>query len=704
MGASASPRKKQARSAGAETRAPARAKKRPKARARESTALFDKILIANRGEIACRIIRSCRALGIKTVAVYSEADQGALHVDLADEAIAIGPAASAESYLVIDKIVEACRASGAGAVHPGVGFLAENPAFVAALEAAGLVFIGPLPPAIAAMGDKIESKRLAQQAGVSTVPGHMDLIEDSAQAVQVSRDIGYPVMIKASAGGGGKGMRVAFNDDEAREGFRSARSEAKSSFADDRVFIEKLIDDPRHIEIQVLADAHGNVVHLGERECSIQRRHQKVIEEAPSPFLDAETRAAMGAQAVALAKTVDYRSAGTVEFIVDKNKDFYFLEMNTRIQVEHPVTELVTGLDLVEWMIRIAAGEPLDFAQDDVRLDGWALEARVYAEDPRRHFLPSIGRLVRYVEPTAADLPEGARLRVDSGVIEGSEVTMFYDPMIAKVVTHAADRSAAIDAMQAALNAFYVRGVNHNMSFLTAVMAQARFREGRLTTNYIAEEFPDGFHGYALPEAVVSELAAVAAVLQRRQAEVELAVSGQLDGHIPAVGADWAVVLDGRCHPVVLEAAPGGFKARVEGREIAVVSDWHPGQALFRGRIGGDPKTIQVDRRGPCWRLSHGGGELEALVLSSGAAELAARMPRKEPPDLSCFLLSPMPGLLVSVAVEVGQEVKAGDELAVVEAMKMENVLRAERDGIVARVHAEPGGSLAVDQAILEFE
>jgi propionyl-CoA carboxylase alpha chain len=409
------------------------------------------------------------------------------------------------------------------------------------------------------------------------------------------------------------------------------------------VFIEKFIDDPRHIEIQVLADAHGNVVHLGERECSIQRRHQKVIEEAPSPFLDAETRAAMGAQAVALAKTVDYRSAGTVEFIVDKNKDFYFLEMNTRIQVEHPVTELVTGLDLVEWMIRIAAGEPLD------------------AEDPLRHFLPSIGRLVRYVEPTAADLPEGARLRVDSGVIEGSEVTMFYDPMIAKVVTHAADRSAAIDAMQAALNAFYVRGVNHNMSFLTAVMAQARFREGRLTTNYIAEEFPDGFHGYALPEAVVSELAAVAAVLQRRQAEVELAVSGQLDGHIPAVGADWAVVLDGQCHPVVLEAAPGGFKARVEGREIAVVSDWHPGQALFRGRIGGDPKTIQVDRRGPCWRLSHGGGELEALVLS-------------------------------------------GEELAVVEAMKMENVLRAERDGIVARVHAEPGGSLAVGQAILEFE
>ncbi len=704
MGASTSSRKKQARSAGAEVRAPARAKKRPKAGARQSAALFDKILIANRGEIACRIIRSCRALGIKTVAVYSEADQGALHVELADEAIAIGPAASAESYLVIDKIVEACRASGAGAVHPGFGFLAENPAFVAALETAGLVFIGPPPPAIAAMGDKIESKRLAQQAGVSTVPGHMDLIEDAEQAVAISREIGYPVMIKASAGGGGKGMRVAFDDEEAHEGFRSARSEAKSSFADDRVFIEKFIEDPRHIEIQVLADAHGNVVHLGERECSIQRRHQKVIEEAPSPFLDAATRAAMGAQAVALARTVDYRSAGTVEFIVDKKKDFYFLEMNTRIQVEHPVTELVTGLDLVAWMIRIAAGEPLDFAQDDVRLDGWALEARVYAEDPLRHFLPSIGRLVRYVEPSQADLPEGARLRVDSGVVEGSEVTMFYDPMIAKVVTHAADRAAAIDAMQAALDAFQIRGVNHNLSFLTAVMAQARFREGRLTTNYIAEEFPDGFHGYALPEAVVTELAAVAAVLQRRQAEVDLAISGQLDGHVPAVGADWAVVLDGQCHPVVLEAVPGGFKARVEGREIGVISDWHPGQALFRGRIDGDPRTIRVGRRGPCWRLSHGGGELEVLVLSPGVAELAARMPRKEPPDLSRFLLSPMPGMLVSVAVEVGQEVKAGEELAVVEAMKMENVLRAERDGVVAQVHAEPGGSLVVDQTILEFE
>ncbi len=482
MGASASPKTKQPKATS------------PKARAKsKQAALFDKLLIANRGEIACRIIRSCRRLGIATVAVYSEADHDALHVEMADEAIAIGPAASAESYLVIDRIVAACKESGAEAVHPGFGFLAENPAFVEALEAAGIVFVGPPTGAIAAMGDKIESKRLAQAAGVSTVPGHMELIEDADEAVKISREVGYPVMIKASAGGGGKGMRLAANDEEARAGFRSARNEAKSSFADDRVFIEKFIEEPRHIEIQVLADSHGNAIHLGERECSIQRRHQKVIEEAPSPLLDPATRAAMGAQAVALAQAVDYSSAGTVEFIVDKDKNFYFLEMNTRIQVEHPVTEMITGLDLVEWMIRIAAGEPLDLAQDDVALNGWAVETRVYAEDPLRGFLPSVGRLVHYREPTADDLPEGTTIRVDSGVVEGSEVTMFYDPMIAKVVTHGPDRAAAVDAMQAALDAFHLRGVQHNMSFLAAVMAQPRFREGRLTTNYIAEEFPDGF-------------------------------------------------------------------------------------------------------------------------------------------------------------------------------------------------------------------
>ena len=700
MGESAGPEMEQAKT-------PRGSKRKAAGKAATKTAqpvLFDKLLIANRGEIACRIIRSCRRLGIHTVAVYSEADHDALHVELADEAIAIGPAASAESYLVIDKIVAACRESGAQAVHPGFGFLAENSAFVEALEAAGIVFVGPPTGAIAAMGDKIESKRLAQAAEVNTVPGHMELIEDAEEAVKISRDIGYPVMIKASAGGGGKGMRLAANDEEAREGFRSARSEAKSSFADDRVFIEKFIEEPRHIEIQVLADGHGNALYLGERECSIQRRHQKVIEEAPSPLLDPATRAAMGEQAVALARAVDYRSAGTVEFIVDKDKNFYFLEMNTRIQVEHPVTELITGLDLVEWMIRIAAGERLDTTQDDVTLDGWAVETRVYAEDPLRGFLPSIGRLVHYREPTASDMPDGTTLRVDSGVVEGSEVTMYYDPMIAKVVTHGPDREAAVAAMQAALDAFLVRGVRHNMSFLAAVMSQPRFREGRLTTNYIAEEFPDGFHGHALPEALQEELAAVAAILQRQLAETELAITGQLRGHKAQAGFDWVVIVGETARPVTLEAIPEGYIARLEGREVHVASDWHPGQALFRAHIDGSVKTVQVARRGPSWRLAHGGGEIEALVLTPRLAELAARMPHKEPPDLSRFLLSPMPGLLVSLAVSLGEEVKAGQELAVVEAMKMENVLRAERDGVVAKVHAEAGDSLAVDQPILEFD
>jgi len=696
MGASAGPGTEQVKTP--------RGSKRKAAAEAVQPVVFDKLLIANRGEIACRIIRSCRRLGILTVAVYSEADHEALHVNMADEAIAIGPAASAESYLVIDKIVAACRESGAQAVHPGFGFLAENSAFVEALEAAGIAFVGPPTGAIAAMGDKIESKRLAQAAKVNTVPGHMELIEDAEEAVKISRVIGYPVMIKASAGGGGKGMRLAANDEEAREGFRSARNEAKSSFADDRVFIEKFIEEPRHIEIQVLADGHGNAVYLGERECSIQRRHQKVIEEAPSPLLDAATRAAMGEQAVALAQAVDYRSAGTVEFIVDKDRNFYFLEMNTRIQVEHPVTELITGLDLVEWMIRIAAGEPLDFTQEDVRLDGWAMETRVYAEDPQRNFLPSIGRLVHYREPTADDMPEGTTLRVDSGVVEGSEVTMYYDPMIAKVVTHGPDREAAVAAMQAALDAFLVRGVRHNMGFLAAVMAQPRFREGRLTTNYIAEEFPDGFHVHALPEALQEELAAVAAIVQHRQAETDLAITGQLRGHKARAGYDWVVIVGEIARAVDLEAIPEGYIARMEGREVHIASDWHPGQALFRAHIDGKVKTVQVAHRGPGWRLAHGGGEIEAFVLPPRVAELAARMPRKEPPDLSRFLLSPMPGLLVSVAVSQGQEVKTGEELAVVEAMKMENVLRAERDGVVAKLHAEAGDSLAVDQAILEFD
>ena len=645
--------------------------------------MFDKILIANRGEIACRIIRSARRMGIATVAVYSEADRGAVHAEMADEAVAIGPAAASESYLVIDKIIAACRQTGARAVHPGFGFLAENAVFVEAVQAAGLVFIGPPAAAIRAMGDKIESKRLAAAAKVSTVPGHLGVIADEAEAARIAAEIGYPVMIKASAGGGGKGMRIARDDGEARSGLRSARNEARASFGDDRVFIEKFIEQPRHIEIQVLADGHGNIVHLGERECSIQRRHQKVIEEAPSPLLDAKTRAAMGAQAVALAKAVGYQSAGTVEFIADQKKNFYFLEMNTRIQVEHPVTEMVTGLDLVEWMIRVAGGEKLPLRQKDVKLDGWAVEARVYAEDPARGFLPSIGRLARYREPPASD-----RLRVDSGVAEGSEITMHYDPMIAKVVTHGPDRTAAIDELRAALDAFQIRGVNHNVSFLTAVLGHERFRAGRLSTEFIAEEFPDGFEAAASP-AAQAVMIAVAAVAQRCYAEREMGRA--LD--------DWVVTVGGQAYPLSVRAGGDGFQVAAQ----TVASDWRPGETLFRGRIDGRPVAVQIERHGPRWRLRHGGAEIEAQVLRPHVAELWARMPVKQPPDLSRFLLSPMPGLLVKIAVDTGQEVKAGEELAVVEAMKMENVLRAERDGTVAKIHAQPGASLAVDQAILEF-
>ncbi len=645
--------------------------------------MFDKILIANRGEIACRIIRSARRMGISTVAVYSEADRGGLHTEMADEAVAIGPASAAESYLVADKIIAACKQTGAQAVHPGFGFLAENAAFVEAVQAAGLVFIGPQASAIRAMGDKIESKRLAAAAKVTTVPGHMDLIADEAEAARIAGEIGYPVMIKASAGGGGKGMRIARNDDEARAGFQSARNEARASFGDDRVFIEKFIEQPRHVEIQVLADAHGNTLYLGERECSIQRRHQKVIEEAPSPLLDAKTRAAMGAQAVALAKAVGYQSAGTVEFIADQKKNFYFLEMNTRIQVEHPVTEMVADLDLVEWMIRVAAGEKLPLRQKDVKLNGWAVEARVYAEDPTRGFLPSIGRLTRYQEPPASD-----SLRVDSGVTEGSEITVHYDPMIAKVVAHGATRVAAIDELQAALDAFQIRGLNHNLSFLTAVLGHERFRAGRLSTEFIAEEFPDGFRATASP-AAHAVMIAVAAVVQRCCAAREMGRASD----------DWVVSLNGETHSLQVSASGGGFQVG----EQTVETDWRPGETLFRGRIDGRPIAAQIERHGTRWRLRHGGAEIEVQVFRPHVAELAARMPIKEPPDLSRFLLSPMPGLLVKVAVETGQEVKAGEELAVVEAMKMENVLRAERDGTVAKIHAQAGASLTVDQAILEF-
>jgi len=661
--------------------------------------LFTKILIANRGEIACRVIRTAREMGIKTVAVYSEADADAAHVREADEAYPIGPAASAKSYLSIDNILAAVKASGAQAVHPGYGFLSENRAFAAALEKAGVVFIGPPAGAIAAMGDKIESKKLAQKAGVSTVPGHLGVIKDAEEAVKIGRTVGYPVMIKASAGGGGKGMRLAHNDAEVREGFRSATHEAKSSFADDRVFIEKFIEEPRHIEIQVLADAHGNCLYLGERECSIQRRHQKVIEEAPSPFLDAKTRAAMGEQAVTLAKAVGYRSAGTVEFIVDGKRNFYFLEMNTRLQVEHPVTEMVTGIDLVEQMIRVAAGEPLAFKQKDVKLNGWAIEARIYAEDPLRNFLPSVGRLTRYREPMA-----GRGVRIDSGVYEGAEISIYYDPMIAKLVGYGEDRNQAIAAITAALDAYQIRGVSHNISFLSALLLHPRFAAGRLTTGFIAEEFPDGFQATKPSEEQRQLLGAVAAVVHHRSMLRDEQISGRQSPPRANSGADYVVVLGPDHLPVTVAETAGGHAVIGATGSVELVGDWQPGDTLYRGRADGSAIAVQVDRIGTGWRMSHGGVTLDLKVMIPRAAALALLMPIKQTADLSRFLLSPMPGLLVSLAVKSGEEVKAGQELAVIEAMKMENLLRAERDGKVGKLHAAPGDSLAVDQAILEFE
>ncbi|HWK47430.1 MAG TPA: acetyl/propionyl/methylcrotonyl-CoA carboxylase subunit alpha [Stellaceae bacterium] len=658
--------------------------------------MFQKILIANRGEIACRVMRTARRMGIKTVAVYSEADALALHVREADEAVAIGPSAAAESYLKIDRIIEACRATGAEAVHPGYGFLSENQAFAKALDAAGIVFIGPNTHAIAAMGDKIESKKLAAAAGVSTVPGYLGVIPDAEAAVKIAAEVGYPVMIKASAGGGGKGMRLAHNDAEVLEGFRSATNEARSSFGDDRVFIEKYIVEPRHIEIQVLGDAHGHIVHLGERECSIQRRHQKVIEEAPSPFLDAETRAAMGAQAVALARAVDYRSAGTVEFIVDRDRNFYFLEMNTRLQVEHPVTELVTGLDLVELMIRVAAGEPLPFGQDDVTLTGSAIEARVYAEDPLRNFLPSIGRLTRYRPPT------DEHVRVDTGVYEGAEISIHYDPMIAKLCTYGETRDLATRRMAAALDSFQIRGLNHNIGFLAALVTRPRFAEGRLSTDFIPTEFPDGFGGAVMSAEDLARVVAIAAVAHRRAVERDALIAARR--HPPAIAAEWTVLVGRDAHPVNIVPEEPGYAVTLGGHTHLVQTDWQPGDALFEGKIDGHATTVQVDRVGTIWRLIRGGAAIELRVLTPRAAALAALMPVKTPPDLSRLLLSPMPGLLVSIAVAAGQDVKAGEELAVVEAMKMENVLRAVRDGRVAKIQANPGDSLAVDQVILEFE
>ncbi|MBZ9988924.1 acetyl/propionyl/methylcrotonyl-CoA carboxylase subunit alpha [Mesorhizobium sp. BH1-1-5] len=667
--------------------------------------MFRKILIANRGEIACRVIKTAKKLGIATVAVYSDADRDALHVKMADEAIHIGPSPSNQSYIVIGKIVDAAKAVGADAVHPGYGFLSENANFADALKDAGIAFIGPPVAAIEAMGDKITSKRIAAAAGVSTVPGHMDLIEDADEAARIAALIGYPVMIKASAGGGGKGMRIAWNDAEAREGFQSSRNEAKASFGDDRIFIEKFVTEPRHIEIQVLGDQHGDIVYLGERECSIQRRNQKVIEEAPSPFLDPATRKAMGEQAVALAREVGYFSAGTVEFIVDGTKNFYFLEMNTRLQVEHPVTELVTGLDLVEEMIRIAAGEKLRFGQDDVKLNGWAIESRLYAEDPYRNFLPSIGRLTRYRPPVEGRRDDGTVVRNDTGVFEGGEISMYYDPMIAKLCAWAPERGAAIDAMARALDDFEVEGIGHNLPFLSAVMAQPRFREGRLTTAYIAEEFPDGFQGVGPDDAQARLLAAVAAFINARIVRRSAQISGALANHPRGIGKDWmATVADCEFAFAMFQDEASALVAFADGPSLTVSSDWLPGDSHAAFVVNGEAVGVKVSLDGSGLRLRWRGIDVTAFVRSPRVAELARLMPVKTPPDTSKMLLCPMPGIITSLAVQVGDTVEAGQTLATVEAMKMENVLRAERRAVVKAIAARAGASLAVDELIMEFE
>ncbi|HMN36515.1 MAG TPA: acetyl/propionyl/methylcrotonyl-CoA carboxylase subunit alpha [Hyphomicrobium sp.] len=671
--------------------------------------MFKKILIANRGEIACRVIKTARKMGIKTVAVYSDADRDALHVEMADEAVHLGPAPAAQSYLLMDKIVAACKLTGAEAVHPGYGFLSEREAFPIELEKNGIVFIGPNAKAIAAMGDKIESKKAAAAAKVSTVPGYMGEIEDAKQAVKIAGEIGYPVMIKASAGGGGKGMRIAHNAKEAEEGFQLARSEAKSSFGDDRCFVEKFIENPRHIEIQVLGDKHGNVVYLGERECSIQRRNQKVLEEAPSPLLDEKTRKAMGEQAVALAKAVGYDSAGTVEFVAGQDRSFYFLEMNTRLQVEHPVTELVTGIDLVEQMIRVAGGEKLPFKQADIKLKGWAVESRVYAEDPYRNFLPSIGRLVKYRPP--AEMSEGGiTVRNDTGVFEGGEISMYYDPMIAKLVTHAPTRKAAIDAQADALDAFYIDGIQHNIPFLSAVMQHPRWRSGKLSTGFIKEEFPEGFKPIEPQGEDLNVLSAVATVIDHLGNERRRAITHQMTGksvtfakhRVVRVG-DTTVTLD------VSGDVPGPYSVTfmdAEGKPAAtmeVASDWWPGQPVWSGTVGGKRASLLVRPIANGVSLAYRGIQAPVYVYTEREAQLAALMPVKVGADMSKFLLCPMPGLVKSINVAEGDDVKAGDTLAIVEAMKMENVLRAERDGKVKTVAAKPGDSLAVDAVIIEF-
>jgi propionyl-CoA carboxylase alpha chain len=678
--------------------------------------MFKKILIANRGEIACRVIKTARKMGIKTVAVYSDADKDAMHVQMADEAVHIGESPTSKSYLLIDRIVKACKATGAEAVHPGYGFLSENKAFQEALAKAKIVFIGPDAPAIQAMGDKIESKKLAAKAKVSTVPGFMGEIKDVAHAKKIAKEVGYPVMMKASAGGGGKGMRIARNESEVEEGFLRSQSEAKSSFGDDRMFIEKYIEQPRHIEIQIIADRHGNTLYLNERECSIQRRHQKVIEEAPSPFLDEKTRKAMGEQAVALAKAVKYVSAGTVEFIVDTKRNFYFLEMNTRLQVEHPVTELITGLDLVELMIRVANNEKLPLKQKDVKINGWALESRVYAEDPYRNFLPSTGRLVRYIAPE-----ESKNVRVDTGVQQGGEISVFYDPMIAKLCSWGKTRKEATAYMRDALDAYYIRGVSHNIPFLASVLSKKKFVDGKLSTNFIAEEYPNGFSDKDLPANEPEPLLAVAALVHHAYMRRAAAISGQIPRHGRIVPNDWTLVIDthgdkDERHKVTVQADHDAIENRGENvggiasgtvtigkKKVKVTSDWTFTTPLFVGEVDGEKMTIQVEKRNIGYRLNHAGSQIDVAVYTTREAELAKLMPHKPPPDLSKFLLSPMPGLLVTVEVKDGQDVKAGETLAIVEAMKMQNVLKAERDGTIKKVHGQAGASLAVDQMILEF-
>ena len=666
--------------------------------------MFDKILIANRGEIACRVIKTACRMGIATVAVYSDADRGALHVRMADEAVHIGPSPAAQSYIVIDRIMAAVRDTGAQAVHPGYGFLSENRAFAAELEAAGVVFIGPPSAAIAAMGDKITSKKLAMAAGVSTVPGHMGLIADAAEARAIAGQIGYPVMIKASAGGGGKGMRIAWNEAQVAEGFQSSKNEAAASFGDDRIFIEKFVTQPRHIEIQVLADSYGNCVYLHERECSIQRRNQKVIEEAPSPFLDPATRRAMGEQACALARAVGYTSAGTVEFIVDANRNFYFLEMNTRLQVEHPVTELITGVDLVEQMIRVANGEPLPFAQDDLTINGWAMESRLYAEDPYRNFLPSIGRLTRYRPPVEGPTPTGGIVRNDTGVFEGGEISMFYDPMIAKLCTWAPTRGQAIQEMRLALDMFEVEGIGHNLPFCSAVMGHPRFEKGNITTAFIAEEYPDGFQGATLDDATLAHVAAALAAMNRVAEIRRTRISGTMDNHERKVGDHWVVALADRTFAVEVRADRDGSTVVFPDGALRVTSDWTPGQPLARVMVDGTPLVMKVAKIPMGFRVRLRGADLRAHVRTPRQAELAALMLVKTPPDTSKYLLCPMPGLIVKISVATGDEVQEGQALATVEAMKMENILKAERKGRVKKINAVAGASLKVDDVILEFE